>query len=155
LVFLEICRKNILATQGMGLNMKTYEMVIPSKSNQIQKVEQYAEKLAHKIGFAEDEIDGLAIAITEVTANAIYHGNKSDPNKKVYVRFTTLNDSMTITVRDEGKGFDPKKIADPSKPENLLKDSGRGIYIIRALMDEVSFNFSKGGTEITLVKKKK
>lgn len=135
--------------------MKTDEMVIPSKPNQIQKVERYAEKLADSIGFGEDEKDSLAIAITEVTANAVYHGNKSDPKKKVHVRFTTQDDSMTITIRDEGEGFDPHKIADPLHPENLLKDSGRGVYIIRALMDEVSFDFSKGGTEVTLVKKKK
>jgi len=130
-------------------------MIIPSKPDQIQKVEQYAEKLANSIGFGEDEIDSLAIAITEVTANAIYHGNGSDPKKKVYVCFTTFDDSLTITIRDEGKGFDPQQIADPLHPENLLKDSGRGIYIIRALMDEVSFDFSKGGTEITMVKIKK
>lgn len=135
--------------------MKTYEMVIPSQSNQIQKVERYAEKLADNIGFGEDEKDSLAIAITEVTANAIYHGNKSDPNKKVYIKFKTKNDTLTITIRDEGDGFNPQDIADPLHPENLLKDSGRGIYIIRALMDKVSFDFSKGGTKVTLVKRKK
>jgi len=137
------------------MKMKKYDMVIPSQPDQIQKVEQFAEKLADDLGFSEDEKDGLAIAITEVTANAIYHGNKSDRRKKVFVQFTTHDDYMKIVIRDQGQGFDPQKIADPVKPENILKDSGRGIYIIRALMDDVSFKFSKKGTAVTLVKRKK
>lgn len=135
--------------------MKKYDMVIPSQADQIQKIEQFAEKLADSLAFSEDEKDCLAIAITEVTANAIYHGNKSDKKKKVFVQFTTHDDYLKIVIRDEGKGFNPQKIADPLKPENLLKDSGRGIYIIRALMDKVTFRFNKGGTEVTLVKRKK
>ena len=138
-----------------GRIMKTFKLVIPSTPDQIQKVERYTEKIAGQIGFSQDEKDSLAIAITEVVANAIYHGNKSNPKKKVYLNIETHPKTMIIRIRDEGSGFDPDKIADPLHPKNLLKDSGRGIYIIRALMDEVSFKYVNNGTEVTLIKRSK
>ncbi len=133
---------------------KVYEMEIPSIPDKIRKVEQLAEKVARKMGFNQDEMDSLAIAVTEAVNNAIHHGNNADAKKKVHIRLETEGDTLTVRVKDEGEGFDPKKLRDPLRPENLLKESGRGIFILRTLMDKVSFSFSSGGTEIIMVKKK-
>lgn len=134
---------------------KTYEMEIPSIPEKIQEVERLAEKVAGELGFGQDEQDSLAIAVTEAVNNAIQHGNKGDRRKKVRVRFEISDNSVIVRVADQGAGFDPEALSDPLTPENLLKESGRGIFILRTLMDEVSFSFSDSGSEITMVKKKK
>lgn len=133
---------------------KEYELIIPSELDRIQEVEDFTEKIATKMNFSEEAKDSLAIAVTEVTNNAIIHGNKKDAGKKVVIRYHISESAITITVRDEGAGFDPDKISNPLAPENLLKESGRGIFIIKALLDEVSFHFNKGGTLVKMVKKK-
>jgi serine/threonine-protein kinase RsbW len=131
---------------------KTIEMIIPSKVSQIQVVEERAEKIAENLGFNEDERDSLAIAITEVVANAINHGNKRAKDKNVHVKFKTTTKSFIIHVQDEGEGFKPDELADPLKPENLLKESGRGIFIVKTLIDDVQYKFRKTGTEVILTK---
>ena len=131
---------------------KTTEMIIPSRVSQIQVVEERAEKIAKKLGFDENERDSLAIAITEVVANAINHGNKRAKDKNVHVKFVTTTKSFIIQVRDEGEGFNPDELADPLKPENLLKESGRGIFIVKTLIDDVQYKFRKTGTEVILIK---
>ena len=129
---------------------KVYEMLIPSEPEQIQKVERKAEELARKAGFSEDEMDNLAIAVTEVVANAIFHGNKGDRSKKVYIKFILQGKEIQIHVRDEGKGFAPDELANPLAPENILKESGRGIFIVKTLMDNVRYQFTPEGTEVIL-----
>jgi len=84
--------------------------------------------------------------------NAVLHGNAYDPGKKVRVYFERTADDLVITIRDQGKGLDLAKIPDPLAPENLLKTSGRGIFLIRSFMDEVQIHPSQTGTEIKLVK---
>lgn len=131
------------------------ELVIPSQISRIRQVEEKAEEIARGIGFSEDECDSLAIAVTEVIANAINHGNKRDKKKHVHIAFVTQNKSLEIHVRDEGEGFNPEEVANPLDPENLLKDSGRGIFIVNTLMDKVQFKFHENGTEVILTKKHK
>ncbi|MFQ5676459.1 MAG: ATP-binding protein, partial [bacterium] len=80
---------------------------------------------------------------------------KQDKNKKVHITFEFEPSKLTVRVRDEGMGFNPEKISDPLAPENLLKESGRGIFILSSLMDDVQFNFNSTGTEICLIKEKK
>lgn len=133
---------------------KDYELVIPSILSKIQEVEDFTEKVTSKMNLNEEELDALAIAVTEVTNNAIIHGNKSDKRKKVIINYHLTKLAITITIKDEGAGFDPENISNPLAPENLLKESGRGIFIVKALLDEVSFHFNKGGTLVKLVKKK-
>lgn len=134
---------------------KMFSLVVPSQVEYIEKVEALAEKAASHARFSEDEKDSLAIAVTEAANNAILHGNKRNPEKNVHVKIIATNGSVRVIIRDEGDGFNLQKIRNPLEPENLLKESGRGIFIVRSLMDEVLFDFSKGGTEITLVKKRK
>jgi len=131
---------------------KQFKLTIKSDLSEIPKVEKYTEKIAKSINFSEEERDSLAISITEIVSNAISHGNKKDKNKKVIINYKLTPNTMTITVQDEGKGFNVNKIADPLDPQNLLKESGRGIYIVRTLMDKVEFEFNKIGTLIRIIK---
>ena len=80
------------------------------------------------------------------------HGNGSNPQKKMTVSYENTGESLVITIADQGNGLDPKNIPDPLAPENLLKQSGRGIFLIRSFMDEVRFRALEPGTEITLIK---
>ncbi|MBN1480971.1 ATP-binding protein [candidate division KSB1 bacterium] len=130
----------------------TFAMNISSKPSEIHIVERELEKFCKKAGISEDNTENFGIATTEMVNNAIRHGNKNDPAKKVTVTFEKYPSKMKVTVRDSGPGFEPEKIADPLDPENLYKDSGRGIFIVKMLMDEVKFKFSEKGTLVILVK---
>lgn len=132
-----------------------FQITIPSLLEKIQEVEVFAEKIAQRIDFSEEEKDSLAIAVTEAVSNAIIHGNRKDKKKKVQVRFSLTDNSITVYIKDEGEGFDPEKISNPLEPENILRESGRGIFILKALMDEVEFDFSGKGTEVKMVKRRK
>jgi serine/threonine-protein kinase RsbW len=133
-----------------------HEMIIPSLPEQIQRVEEKCEEMAALAGFVNDERDSIAIATTEMVANAIYHGNKSNPAKTVHIRFYVAPGRLTVRITDQGKGFNPTLVPDPRQPENLLKDSGRGIFIVRSMMDSVDFEFEpEGGTTVVLSKSKK
>jgi len=127
---------------------------IPSQLDQIEKIEKYSEKASQAIGFSEDEKDSLAIAVTEAVNNAILHGNKLDKSKKVFVAFFYYEQKVVVKIRDEGTGFNPENVSNPLAPENLLKESGRGIFILSTLMDEVDYDFTDSGTEIVLTKHK-
>jgi len=136
--------------------VEMHEMIIPSLPEQIQRVEEKCEEMAGRAGFADDERDAVAIAITEMVANAIYHGNKSNPKKTVRIRFYLQDGGLTVHITDQGEGFDPTGVPDPLLPENLLKDNGRGIFIVRSMMDSVEYRFEpEGGTTVILTKRKK
>jgi serine/threonine-protein kinase RsbW len=128
-------------------------MIIPSLPDQIQLVEEKGEQMSAVAGFDDDDRDSLAIALTEVVANAIYHGNQGNPDKTVTICFTVRKGYLSVEITDQGPGFNPHTIADPLDPENLLKDSGRGIFIVRTLMDSVEYRFNQGiGTTVILTK---
>lgn len=132
------------------------EMIIPSMPEQIPLVEAKCEEMAVLAEFTDDERDAFAIATTEMVANAIYHGNKSNPKKNVRVLFHLSPGKLVVHITDEGKGFDPGTVPDPLLPENLLKDNGRGIFIVRSMMDDVQYRFEPGGgTTVILTKCKK
>ncbi|MBN2410422.1 ATP-binding protein [candidate division KSB1 bacterium] len=132
---------------------KIIEIAIPSEPDKIHYVEAETEKLAKKLGFDEDTCDNLGIAVTEVVANAITHGNKKDKTKKVYIKYVFSDKVLKIHIRDEGRGFKPENIANPLEPENIYKESGRGIFIVNTLMDDVKYLFDRNGSEIILIKK--
>jgi serine/threonine-protein kinase RsbW len=118
----------------------------------VDSAEQTASRMAAEAGFAEDEVMQISMAVREAAVNAVLHGNAYDPDKKVKLDFERTSRELVITIRDQGKGLDPAKIPDPLSPENLLKTSGRGIFLIRSFMDEVQILPSQTGTEIKLVK---
>ena len=92
------------------------------------------------------------MAVREATVNAVLHGNHYDPAKRVTVSFESTPEALTVVVRDEGTGLDPATLPNPLAPENLLKQSGRGIFLIQAFMDKVHFQNLSPGNEITMVK---
>jgi serine/threonine-protein kinase RsbW len=118
----------------------------------VNSAEETATKLANEAGFDDEEVMKIAMAVREAAVNAVLHGNAYDPGKKVTVAFERTPKELVITIRDQGKGLDPSKIPDPLAPENLLKTSGRGIFLIRSFMDAVEINPSQTGTEIKLIK---
>ena len=127
-------------------------MDIQSTPSEIHTVEEKLERFCRKVGLTQDDIENFGIATTEMVNNAIRHGNKNKKRKKVKVKFEKFSSKMQVTVTDSGGGFNPDEIADPLDPENLYKDSGRGIFIVKMLMDDVKFNFTKQGTQVILIK---
>ncbi len=118
----------------------------------VDNAEQTASRIAAENGFDDDEIMRISMAVREAAVNAVLHGNAYDPSKKVKLDFARTDQDLVITIRDQGKGLDPAAIPDPLAPENLMKTSGRGIFLIRSFMDEVDIQPSPTGTEIKLVK---
>lgn len=123
-----------------------------SSLESVNQVEQKAEQYAQQAGFDEDTVPQITMAAREAAVNAVLHGNAYDANKKMTVAFETGPDSLTIRVSDQGPGMDPDTIPDPLAPENILRGSGRGIFLIRTFMDEVNFRQLNPGLEITLTK---
>ncbi|HKT49131.1 MAG TPA: ATP-binding protein [Candidatus Angelobacter sp.] len=137
----------------MDRNMtKRVSYTLASTLESVNRAETLAAETAARAGFSEDDQSNIAMAVREATVNAVLHGNAYDPQKRVLVVYEKTNDSLVITITDEGKGLDPLELPDPLAPENLMKGSGRGIFLIKAFMDEVKFRNTQPGTEITLIK---
>lgn len=129
-------------------------ITIPSSPDKVCDVDDFLEDWLRIRGVAENTIADLAIAITELVNNAINHGNKKQEDKKVILTLRYDDGEIEATVTDEGKGFDPEDIPDPLAEENLLKEIGRGIFIVKSLMDDFKYKtLPTGGTEISIVKK--
>jgi serine/threonine-protein kinase RsbW len=120
-------------------------------------VQVVSDHLARRVGLDEDAMHWVSVAIRESVINAIKHGNRNDSSKRVFVEFGTLMGEvpeLSIRVRDQGEGFDPEQVANPLDPENLLKSSGRGIFLIRNFMDDVQLRRApEGGMEISMLKR--
>ncbi len=120
-------------------------------------VQVVSDHLARRVGLDEDAMHWVSVAIRESVINAIKHGNRNDSTKRVFVEFgTSMGDvpELSIRVRDQGEGFDPEQVANPLDPENLLKSSGRGIFLIRNFMDDVQLRRApEGGMEISMLKR--
>jgi serine/threonine-protein kinase RsbW len=129
-----------------------FSYTLDSTLETVDNAEQTASRIATESGFGDEEVMQIAMAVREAAVNAVLHGNAYDPEKKVKLEFERTPQDLVITVRDQGKGLDPAKIPDPLAPENLLKTSGRGIFLIRSFMDSVEINPSQTGTEIKLIK---
>jgi serine/threonine-protein kinase RsbW len=125
---------------------------LDSSLDSVNKIEQTAEQTAQRAGFDEDTMQHIAMAVREAAVNAVLHGNAYDPNKHVTAAFETTVDSLIIKITDQGPGLNPDTLPDPLAPENILRGSGRGIFLIRAFMDEVHFRELHPGTELTLIK---
>jgi len=119
----------------------------------VAEVEAAAEKLAEEAGLNEDERFHVAMAVREAAVNAVLHGNEYDPAKHIDVSLENTGAALVFIIIDEGKGVDPDTLPDPLAPENLLRGTGRGIFLIRSFMDEVHFRQLHPGTELTLVKR--
>ena len=127
-------------------------LTIRSSVNELKKVADFTENIGERLGLSEDEIDDISIAVTEAVNNAITHGNKNIESKAIEISYKNEKEKIIIYVKDNGGGFEIDKISDPRVNENLLKDSGRGILIMRSLMDDVVVISDDDGTEVQLVK---
>ena len=128
------------------------------KKGTIDLVQTVGDSICGEFGFDEDTAHWINVAIRESVINAIKHGNKNDPTKKVIVEFSPVpgaaSDEMVIRIEDQGEGFVPEEVADPLAPENMLKSSGRGIFFMRSFMDDVQLQRApEGGMEVRMMKK--
>lgn len=126
---------------------------LTSSLESVSQVEQTAERLAKDAGLDEDETFRVTMAVREAAINAVLHGNSYDPEKRISASFENTGKALVIKISDQGKGLDPATLPDPLAPENLLRGTGRGIFLIRTFMDEVHFRPLEPGTELTLVKR--
>jgi len=134
----------------MSLTRVSY--TLDSTLETVNEAEEKAGRMATEAGFDEEEIMKISMAVREAAVNAVLHGNAYDPNKKVTLAFERTPSDLVISIRDQGKGLDAGKIPDPLAPENLLKTSGRGIFLIRSFMDVVEIHPSQTGTELRMIK---
>jgi serine/threonine-protein kinase RsbW len=131
----------------------TVHEVLDSTLEAVAHVETVAVEVARRVGFRGVSLDHISLATHETTTNAVVHGNRYRREKKVFVAISITQNRFKITIADEGGGFDPKTLPDPLAPERLSGDSGRGVYLSRAFMDEYHVRSrDAGGAEVTLVK---
>lgn len=133
------------------MSENSYHLEIESNPHNLITVEEFINYFGVDLHVKEEKMAGLLLSVTEATTNAIIHGNKCDESKLVIIDVTKEENKIVIKVKDQGKGFEPGKVPDPTEPENLLKDSGRGLYLMRVYMDDVRYNITPDGTELTLV----
>ena len=132
--------------------VKLGELTVPSQQERLADVDNFTEKLVNKTCFRGGDVDDIAIAISEAVNNAILHGNKLDSAKVVNVKVFLCSKYLRIVVQDQGDGFSLDRVPDPREEENLLKASGRGLLIMRHLMDRISFKALKRGLQVTMEK---
>jgi serine/threonine-protein kinase RsbW len=126
---------------------------IPGRLEFLDLVDNVIEAVNELMAFKEDEATAVSISVIEAGTNAIQHGCSNESRLRVELRFVVEDAQLTIEVEDPGGGFDPDRLPDPTSPDNILKERGRGIFIIRQMMDEVDFDFSTG-TRLRMVKRK-
>ena len=122
------------------------ELVLPSKLAQFEQVDELALQCARTAGLGDDQSMMVAIAVVEAVTNAIVHGNCFADDKVVTVRYGCSPGKISVVVHDEGEGFDLGCVWDPTTDDHCMDCSGRGIYIMREVMDSVEFDMSKGTT---------
>ncbi len=136
---------------GQEVEVKVLE--IPSSAEALPEVVAAVEEVAAQLGLPESAAEEVAIALTEAVNNAIYHGNGGMQDRLVAIRFSRETEHLRIRVLDQGSGFDPEAVPNPLAEENLLKPSGRGLLVMRSMMDRVDFDFSREGTEVVMFKR--
>jgi serine/threonine-protein kinase RsbW len=115
------------------------QLELSSCSESIHIVEKLVDALCATYKVNEDHYGNILVAVTEAVNNAIYHGNNSNPDKKIHIAFNSNPKAITFMVRDEGKGFDFKHLPDPTDPGNIEKPTGRGVFLMHRLADNVEF----------------
>ena len=133
---------------------QTTRLVLPSHIEAVADAAAAATDFVHNCGVGEEAAFGIDMAVREAVTNAMVHGNQEDEAKTVEVTLSCLERALEIEIKDQGEGFDPTTVPDPTDPANLLKTSGRGIFLMRTFMDEVEWlNRPEGGTTVRMVKR--
>src|SRR4029077_12283757 len=142
-----------LARRSLSQPIDTTSRVLNSTLESADFVENVTLQSARRAGFSGIVLEKIGLAVREIVINAIIHGNGLNSQKKVFTIIARTRKQLTITISDHGDGFDLDRLPDPRSPEALLKESGRGIYLARAFMDEFHVQpGAEGGTTVTLVK---
>ncbi len=129
--------------------MDTIKIVIPSITENIRIIESFIDNAKEKFNLNDDIYGNIMIAVTESVNNAIMHGNKNDKTKNVTLSLSLNENVINFMIKDEGVGFDYQTLPDPTSPENLDKPSGRGIFLMKHLSDEVNFNNNGSMVELS------
>ncbi len=130
---------------------KIYQKEIYSDPTLIPSLDDFITSIAKEAGLDTEKFNNLSLSFSEAVSNSMTHGNCLDPTKKVTITVKVNESKMVIIIKDEGKGFNIHDVPDCTKPENILKDSGRGIHIMKSFLDNLTFNFTPEGTETILV----
>lgn len=125
-------------------------LILQSDPQQVTKVEHYLENISKLLNLDEIQFNKLLVAATEAVNNGIIHGNNRNPKKKVTLTCEYVNDALIVTVEDEGAGINSAALPDPLSEENLLRENGRGIFLMRSLMDEVGFARTSHGAAVIM-----
>ena len=125
---------------------------LSSTMESVSEVEEAADQLATEAGLDEDQRFHIGMAVREAAINAVLHGNEYDPARQIEVAMENTGKDLVVVIADQGHGFNPENVPDPLASENILRGTGRGIFLIRSLMDEVHFRQLHPGTELTLIK---
>jgi serine/threonine-protein kinase RsbW len=136
-----------------GTDVHTLGQVLESELGSVDIAEEAVLEEARHLGFDEDDLHKIGMALRECMVNAVVHGNRYNRRKKVHLKVTRTPNCLTILVGDEGDGFDPAAVPDPLEGDNLLRGSGRGVMLMQAFMDEFQVSQrSPQGTEVRMVK---
>ena len=134
--------------------LETTDLKFPSRIEAVAEAAAAVSDFMKSLGLSEDVAFGVDMAVREAITNAVVHGNKLDAAKVVELRLRNTPEAFEITVHDQGTGFNPNDVPDPTKEENILKASGRGIFFMRNFMDEVDWSVgANGGTNVRMVKR--
>jgi len=130
---------------------KSFKQKYKSDPELLPEIESFIlDTIQRETKINDEKRNSIEIVIAEAAANSIIHGNNSNPQKNIFVNISIFDKKIKISFKDEGNGFNPEKIPDPTIPENILKGSGRGLYIMNSLADNVKYKFSENNTELIL-----
>jgi serine/threonine-protein kinase RsbW len=139
--------------EDLDSQSKTVDLVLDSTLESVDKAERAALDLARESGFGEEELDRIGMSVRECMVNAVVHGNRYNAHKKVRLSLSRTPERFTVRIADQGEGFNPDELPDPLAGDNLLRHSGRGIFLMKAFMDDLQVrSLGPAGTEVTLVK---
>ena len=132
----------------------TVRLDFESRMDILEPIQAFVDRLAQVGGLDEDGVHDLSVSVRECVVNAVKHGNKLDPKKRVSLSFSMTESAIEVTIQDQGAGFNPDAVPDATAPENILSAAGRGLFFMRAFMTEVEYTFPpEGGTVVRLLKK--
>ena len=136
------------------MTQATTELRFASRLEAVDQAATAVSEFLSRSGVSEDVMFGIDMAVREAITNAVLHGNKLDETKFADVSIKGSAGTFEITVHDQGRGFNPEEVPDPTKKENIMKTSGRGIFFMRNFMDEVDWTINPhGGTTVRMLKK--
>jgi serine/threonine-protein kinase RsbW len=139
--------------EQQGGDIRSVDIFLDSTLDSVDRAETEVLKSAEELGFGEEDLHKIGMAVRESMVNAVVHGNRYNARKKVHLQVYKGPNRLVVVVRDQGEGFDMSALPDPLAEENLLRQSGRGLLLIQAFMDELQVNrAAQDGTELRMVK---